>query len=220
MLPPTLYGFNLIPRHKAPDTDTCSRCIFVLHSERSKHSLSYTCHPFVRYWVGWVCVATAPVPGWKMEAILVEPQLTFPLMALLLSCSQCEMNECLHWEEPDSFMVYTETKTKQTAQHTEWHFARRSVVVHIFLCPCVHLHIGTKCRCVGTVPPQALLAEEIEGVLCTAGMKAGWRSNRSLFRLGTLRSTQVERERTVQRWRETKHRGMREKKQMSESINI
>lgn len=44
---------------------------------------------------------------------------------------------------------------------------------HLPVCPCGHLHIGTKCRCVGTVPPQALLAEEIEGVLCTAGMKAG-----------------------------------------------
>lgn len=48
-----------------------------------------------------------------------------------------------------------------------------------------------ECRCACSVPPQALLAVEIEGVLCTAGMKAGWRSNRSLFRLGTLGSKKV-----------------------------
>lgn len=42
------------------------------------------------------------------------------------------------------------------------------------------------CVCVCAVPPQALLALEMEGVLCTAGMNAGCRSNRSLFRLGTL----------------------------------
>lgn len=42
------------------------------------------------------------------------------------------------------------------------------------------------CVCVCAVPPQALLAVEIEGVLCTAGMNAGCRSNRSLLRLGTL----------------------------------
>lgn len=29
------------------------------------------------------------------------------------------------------------------------------------------------CVCAGSIPPQALLAVEIEGVLCTAGMKAG-----------------------------------------------
>lgn len=34
-------------------------------------------------------------------------------------------------------------------------------------------------------PPQALLAVEI-GVLCTAGTKAGWRSNKSLLRFGML----------------------------------
>lgn len=29
------------------------------------------------------------------------------------------------------------------------------------------------CMCASNVPPQALLALEMEGVLCTAGMKAG-----------------------------------------------
>lgn len=41
------------------------------------------------------------------------------------------------------------------------------------------------CVCVRAVPPQALLAVEMELVLWT-GMNAGCRSNRSLFRLGTL----------------------------------
>lgn len=36
------------------------------------------------------------------------------------------------------------------------------------------------------LPPQALLAVDMDGVLCTAGMKGGWRSNRSLVRFGTL----------------------------------
>jgi len=34
-------------------------------------------------------------------------------------------------------------------------------------------------------PPQALLLLEI-GALCTAGTKAGWRSNKSLVRFGML----------------------------------
>lgn len=42
------------------------------------------------------------------------------------------------------------------------------------------------CERASAVPPQALLAVEIEGLLCMAGMNAGCRSNRSLFRLGTL----------------------------------
>lgn len=38
----------------------------------------------------------------------------------------------------------------------------------------------------GALPPQALLAVDMDGVLCAAGMNAGWRSNRSLVRFGTL----------------------------------
>ena len=68
-----------------------------------------------------------------------------------------------------------------------------------WMCVCASLLLLSdtcECRCGGGVPPQALLAVEIEGVLCTAGMKAGWRSNRSLFRLGTLRSERVEKRET------------------------
>lgn len=39
---------------------------------------------------------------------------------------------------------------------------------------------------VHVLPPQALAAVQMEGVLWTAGMKAGCRSNRSLLRLGML----------------------------------
>lgn len=46
----------------------------------------------------------------------------------------------------------------------------KSVGAHLYACPCGCLHICIRCRCVGTIPPQALLAVEIEGVLCTAGM--------------------------------------------------
>lgn len=42
------------------------------------------------------------------------------------------------------------------------------------------------CPNVCDLPPQALVAVEIEGVLWTAGRKAGCRSNRSLLRLGML----------------------------------
>ena len=46
---------------------------------------------------------------------------------------------------------------------------------------------GPPARCVlACLPPQALLAVEMEGVPDTAGMNTGCRSNRSLFRLGTL----------------------------------
>lgn len=81
-----------------------------------------------------------------------------------------------------------------------------SLLVHLF----IYLYIYMKtCMYAGNVPPQALLALEMEGVLCTAGMKAGWRSNRSLFRLGTLR-------REKQRGKPQKRRAEKEKEKEGE----